>query len=232
MASKEQRCEFITALLAHDISNYNQTTRGYVEMLLDEQMGPLTEDQARVLTICLRQSNRIQSLIAAARMVTELQDQPPELKAVPLDDAIADAIRHTQATYADREVRVRFQPEQRIVLAEEPHLAVVFRNLLSNGVRHNDAEVVEIEVAVARAADDDPETGPWRVLVRDNGEGIPASRHPHLFDRLETLSIHGSGLGLSLVRFLVERWHGKVWIEPEAEGRGAELGLLLPAASI
>jgi signal transduction histidine kinase len=226
---KEARSEFVTALLAHDISNYNQTSRGYLEMLLDEQMGALTEDQSRAITICLRQSNRIQSLIESVRLIADLSDVPSEPRALSLDDAILDAIQHTQSTYADREVRVHFTPGDRAVLAEAAHLPTVFQHLLSNAVRHNDTEVVEIHVQVTRDPPDD-KTTPWKILIRDNGEGIPEPRQPHLFNRLESLAIHGSGLGLSLVRFLVERWNGQVWIEPRADGQGAVFGLTLPSA--
>lgn len=229
MPTGKEQSEFVTALLAHDISNYNQTSRGYLEMLLDEQMGPLTEDQSRAITICLRQSNRIQSLIESVRLIADLREQELEARALNLDDAILDAIQHTQSTYADREVRVHFAPAERLVLAEPAHLQTVFQHLLSNAVRHNDAEVVEIHIVAAREVPDDKAT-PWKIQIRDNGEGIPAARQPHLFNRLENLAIHGSGLGLSLVKFLVERWGGQVWIEPESEGKGAVIGLTLPSA--
>jgi len=229
MPTGKEQSEFVTALLAHDISNYNQTSRGYLEMLLDEQMGPLTEDQSRAITICLRQSHRIQSLIESVRMVADLRDQPVEAQPVSLDDAILDAIQHTQSTYADREVRVHFAAADRRVFAEDLHVQTVFQHLLSNAVRHNDSEVVEIHVQASREPPED-RTAPWKILVRDNGEGVPAARQPHLFNRLENLTIHGSGLGLSLVRFLVERWSGTVWIEPQAAGQGAVIGLTLPSA--
>ncbi len=228
MPTGKEQSEFVTAMLAHDISNYNQTSRGYLEMLLDEQMGPLTEDQSRAITICLRQSNRIQSLIESVRLIADLRDEPLEAKALSLDDAILDAIQHTQSTYADREVRVHFSPADRHVLAEPGHLVTAFQHLLSNAVRHNDTEVVEIHVLIAR--DGEEKTSPWKIQIRDNGEGIPLTRHPHLFNRLESLAVHGSGLGLSLVRFLVERWNGRIWIEPQAEGAGAVFGLTLPSA--
>lgn len=226
-SGKAERGEFMTSLLAHDISNYNQTSRGYLEMLLDEQMGPLTDDQARALTICLRQSARIQSLLESARVIVELSSNAPQVEPRDLDQAIQSAIQQTQATYADREIRVRFAPGGRQVMAE-PQIELLFRHLLSNAVRHNDLEVVEVSVDAERT--EEGQGGFWKVLIRDNGEGIPPARQQDLFDRLETLAVHGSGLGLSVVKFLITRWGGRVWLEPPAGGPGAVFGLMLPAA--
>jgi signal transduction histidine kinase len=219
--------EFVTSLLAHDISNYNQTSRGYLEMLLEEQMGPLTEEQARVLTVCLRQANRIQSLLESIRLLSDLTRTPIELDTFNLDDAIRDAVQWVEKDFADREIRARFTPAGRLVKAER-QLADVFRHLLSNAVRHNDAEVIEIEVRITER--EAAAERRWEVLVTDNGAGVPPARVPDIFSRLGHRDIHGSGLGLSVVRELVERWGGKVWLEPGRPGVGAIFGLQLVAA--
>ena len=215
--------EFITSLLAHDISNYNQTSRGYLEMLLEEYMGVLSEEHARVLTICLRQSHRIQSLLESVRLLSDLATTPFEPKLIDLDETIREAIRFVEKDFADREIRVRFTPAGRQTRVEE-HLGMVFRHLLSNAVRHNEAEVIEIDITIS----DTREPGFWRVLIGDNGDGVPPARREHLFARLDHRDIHGSGLGLSLVRRLVERWGGRVWLEPSEPGQGATFGLTLP----
>jgi signal transduction histidine kinase len=222
--SKAERAEFMTALLAHDISNYNQTTRGYLEMLLDEQMGPLTDEQSRALTICLRQSGRIQSLIESARLIDELEGTEPRLEPADLDEAIRDAVAQVQTSFADREVRVRFTPAGRRTLSEG-HLQTIFRHLVGNAVRHNESEVVEVDIEVTRP----DEKSPWLIRIRDNGEGVHPSRRAELFDRVEHLVIHGAGLGLPLVKLLVQRCGGSIWLEAPA-GRGTVFALSLPVA--
>jgi signal transduction histidine kinase len=223
-SNRAERGEFMTSLLAHDISNYNQTTRGYLEMLLDEQMGPLTDEQNRALTICLRQSGRIQSLIESVRLIHEVEGTESRLEPADLDEAIREAVVQVQTAFADREVRVRFIPGGRRALSEG-HLTTIFRHIIGNAARHNDSEVIEVDIEVSRAGD----KAPWTVKVIDNGEGIPAARQAELFDRLERLSIHGSGLGLSLVKLLVERCGGRVWLESREAG-GTIVGVELPSA--
>jgi signal transduction histidine kinase len=216
--------QLYVALLTHDISNYNQTTRGYLEMLLDEQLGPITDEQARVLTTCLRQCRRIQSLIDAIRLLEQLVRTAPATEPLDLDEVIRDTILAVQREYSDRDIRVRFIPAHRQVLAE-PQLSVVFHQLLSNATRHNDSEVVEIDLHLSKSTSEPPM---WRILVADNGNGVPPAKRDLVFGRLENEQVHGAGLGLSLTRALVTRWGGEIWLEQTDEGQGAIFGLTLP----
>jgi signal transduction histidine kinase len=219
--------DFLTMLLAHDISNYNQTSRGYLEMLLEEQMGPVAEEQGRVLGICLRQSYRIQSLIESVRLLYDLAAVPPVLEFTDLDAAIGQAISSVQGMFADRDVRVRFAPAGRSTMADA-YLGLLFQHLITNAVRHNPSEVAEIELDISHSGDQ--ARAPWRILVKDNGEGVAAARQPELFSRLDNRAIHGTGLGLSVVKKLVERYGGRLWLEASPEGQGAVFGLELPFA--
>lgn len=222
----ETYSEYFTAVLTHDISNFNQTTRGYIEMLLNEQMGQLTEEQARALSNCLRQCRRIQSLIESVRLLAETTKTDPVVKEVSLDQAVRDAMQAVQTEFADREIRVRFTPAERMVRAETT-LTNVFRHLLTNAVRYNDCEVVEVDLEIQRVGDSQPPV--WKIMVADNGNGVPQARREQLFDRLQLREVHGAGLGLSLVRELVTRWGGDLWLERTSDD-GTVFGISLPLA--
>lgn len=219
--------QFITSLLAHDIANYNQTSRGYLEMLLEEQMGPLTDEQARVLVICLRQSIQIQNLIDSVRLIGELATTETKLEPVDLDETIRDVIQRVQTEFADREIRVQFIPAGRQALGQADQMAIVFRHLIGNAVRHNDAEIVEVDIQIS--AIDSPEPI-WQISIKDNGDGVPMIRRQEMFNRLANHNIHGSGLGLSVVKMLVSRFGGNVWLEPSDPGQGATFTLTLRRA--
>jgi len=225
MESSEKAHQFYTALLAHDISNFNQTTRGYLEMLLAEQMGSLSEEQNRVLTTCLRQCRRIQSLVDAIRLLERLESEAPKIEPVELDAAIKTAVVMAQQEFSEQDIRVRFTPARRVVLAE-PTLQDVVRQLIGNAARHNNAEVVEVELELEQVDGDPPM---WRMMVRDNGDGVPTAKREYIFTRLESGRVHGSGVGLSLAAILVKRWSGRLWLEDTPSGQGAVFGLELPA---
>ncbi len=222
--AKVDLSDYITALLSHDISNFNQTSRGYLEMLLAEQMGTLNPDQLRALTICLRQTTRIQNLIDSARLVVQLTSSSATLKPQDLDMAITEAIRQVENEFSEREVRVSFTEAERKVLAEG-YLQNLMRQLLGNSVRHNDSQVVEISIVITPQEEPAPM---WKVLVSDNGNGVPGNRQDELFDRVATREIHGAGLGLALAKTLLSRWGGEIWLESSAEGEGTTFGVTIP----
>ena len=199
--------EYFTALLSHDISNYNQTIRGYLEMLLNEQMGPVTAEQSRALGRCLKQSRRIQSLIESVRLLHELDGAEVQLRELSLDAAIKEALEVVQNDFADREIRARFTAAARATRAE-PQLTAVFVHIFNNAVKFNTCDLVEIDVQVARVNDR------WEIRIVDNGGGVPAARSDSLFERYRSHEIHGSGLGLSVVREMMKRWGGEIRIAP------------------
>jgi signal transduction histidine kinase len=216
--------DYITALLSHDISNFNQTSRGYLEMLLAEQMGTLNPDQLRAMAICLRQTTRIQNLIDAGRLMVQLTSTPINVRAQDLDGAITEAIRQVENEFSEREVRVSFTEDDREALAEG-YLQNLMRQLISNGVRHNDSKVVEISVEITAAEEPVPH---WRILVKDNGNGVQAGRQEDLFDRVAAREVHGAGLGLALASNLLKRWGGTIWLEGSTEGDGSTFGVTVP----
>ncbi len=223
-SKQEEYCEFVTALLAHDISNYNQTSCGYLEMLLEEKLGSLTDDQARAISICLRQAHRIQSLIESIRLFDELRPIPPQPEVQDLDEAIRQSIQIVQRSFAEREIRFRFLSAKRSVLTE-PHLVPLFTHLFNNAVHFNDSEIVEVDVTIAPTSDPDKR---WLIQIVDNGDGIPPAKRDELFNRIDNHNMHGRGIGLSLVKFLVQRWGGKIWVDPDTPDSGASISFTLP----
>jgi len=103
------------------------------------------------------------------------------------------------------------------VLTEEVTLMQIFQNLISNSIKYRSGETPKIHVSAERDA------GGWLFAVRDNGVGIDpqyAERVFGMFKRLHGSEIPGTGIGLALVRKIVERQGGRIWVESEA-GKGA-----------
>lgn len=215
-----------TALITHDVSNYNQTTRGYLEMLLDEQMGPLTDEQTRALSTCLRQCLRIQSLMDSIALLEQMAQRECRPEVLDAGQILREQVAVVQHEFSDRDIRLRSAAVDCRVKAE-PQLSLVFRHLLRNAVQHNDREVVEIGITAREPTGDDPR---WRFSISDNGPGVPPARREGLFLRLDGQTVHGSGLGLAVCKRLLERWGGEIWLEESPGERGAVIGLSLPAA--
>jgi PAS domain S-box-containing protein len=122
-------------------------------------------------------------------------------------------------------VRVEVQPEMPTLVTERLPLQQVFLNLISNAAKYNDAEHPRIEVGWEDAGEE------YQFRVSDNGPGIDPEYHDRIFGIFQTLEardkVEGTGIGLSLVKKLVESRGGRVWVESQV-GEGATFRLLWP----
>jgi signal transduction histidine kinase len=110
----------------------------------------------------------------------------------------------------------------------------VFVNLITNAVKHSDEEKpVTVNVKVEPVNENSKKY--YRCIVEDDGPGISDEVKGKLFHRFQRgeTKAHGKGLGLYLVRTLVEGYHGKVWVEDRVPGdhtKGTRFVVMLPAA--
>ena len=105
-------------------------------------------------------------------------------------------------------------------------LEQVFRNLLANAIKHHDRAEGRLRVSAST-----PRPGWVEFVVTDDGPGIAPEFHERVFQLFQTLKprdrVEGSGMGLALVRRLVDRQGGEVWIGA-AEGRGSAIHFTWP----
>ncbi len=110
----------------------------------------------------------------------------------------------------------------------------IFTNLIGNSIKHSSPDKpLVIDIRVARVKEKD--IGYLRITIEDNGPGIPNWLKDKIFLRFQRgqTSAHGKGLGLYIVRALVDDFGGKVWVEdrrPGDSGQGARFVVVLPAA--
>jgi PAS domain S-box-containing protein len=196
--------ELLTQMMSHDIRNDLGVVVGYAEVL--EEF--VDEDGRRHLEEVLAAANDAVDLtqsasdLAAAMRRSDLEREP-----IPLGNTLKSQIEQVRATHGGASVTVEGEVPSTRVLADE-RLDSVFRNLLKNAVQHNDKPVPEVQTSVE--ADDDTVV----VRVSDNGPGIPDDMKSEMFGRgSKGLDSEGTGIGLYLVRTLVEQYDGDVRIE-------------------
>jgi signal transduction histidine kinase/ActR/RegA family two-component response regulator len=223
--------EFLSTV-SHEIRNPLNAVLGWTRILLDrKEVDP--EVLARALRVIDRnaalQARMIDDLLDVARIASgklRLEMQTVDLPAVAL--AAVDVVGPS-ATAKQIEVRTRLDPKAPLVLGDPQRLQQVIWNLLSNAVKFTDPGGL-IEVSVARVGK------VTRLAVRDTGSGISPDFLPFVFERFRQSDAssarrHGGlGLGLALVRELVELHGGTVRAESQGERQGATFTIDLPTA--
>jgi len=197
---------------------------GHAELLA---RGLTSRQEGHDIQVVLGELNRLRRI--AERLLVIAAAEGPEflhLEPVALDSFTMEILRRWRPT-ANRSWQVG-RLDQATVQADRERLGLAVDALLENAVRHTgDGDVIKLSVLAARAG------GPARMIVADDGQGIPAELLPHIFDRFRSGDSghpRGTGLGLALVR-AVARAHGGDVLVRSRPNRGSEFELLLPAPS-
>jgi PAS domain S-box-containing protein len=220
--------EFL-ATLSHELRTPLTAILGWAGLLRSVHLDAETATNA--LEIIERnarsQKQLIDDLLDASRIISgklRLEVRPTQLAGVV--EATLDSIRPAAAA-KEVELRARLDAEAIHVAGDAERLQQIVWNLLSNAVKFT-PRGGRIEVTLAREGD------AAHITVADTGVGIAPEFLPHVFERFRqadattTRGFGGLGLGLSIVRHLVELHGGTVKVESEGTGRGATFSVRLP----
>jgi signal transduction histidine kinase len=157
-----------------------------------------------------------------------------DLTGEDLGAALSDAITVVNRAFPERSIAIRSAiPMGKHFVKANTFLRDLFVNILSNAVKFDQSKRVRVDVSVSMAQLTNGEY--WLVSVVDRGRGIPDDRKTAVFERFATgeTGVKGFGLGLSIVRTVVDRFGGRIWVEDRIEGdfsKGAVFKILLPKA--
>lgn len=221
------RRDFV-ANVSHELRTPLTAIRGYVEALLDDPPSP--DDRRAFLEIIARHTTRMERLVKDLLRLARLDagQETPELVACDLVSVVQGAIHELDGPIQSQRTRVRVEiPEDARTLVSDPaRLHDVLRNLVENAVTYA-ADEGEVIVEAQR----DGQAMVLRVL--DNGPGIPAADLTRVFERFYRVDKSrarapgGTGIGLAIVKHLVELLGGTVTAGTRAEG-GAVFTVRLP----
>jgi len=146
-----------------------------------------------------------------------------------LGDLVQEAIGVVEGVISNNHVQIDVASEWPPVFGDRVRLLEVFQNLIENAVKHmGDQPDPRIEIGIRQEGEANI------CYVRDNGMGIDPRFHEKifgLFDKLDPRSA-GTGVGLALVRRIVEVYGGRIWVESDGEGRGATFCFTLPSEGV
>jgi two-component system, OmpR family, phosphate regulon sensor histidine kinase PhoR len=232
---EEMRADFI-ANASHELRTPLASLSGFIETL----QGPARDDPAareRFLAIMKSQASRmarlIDDLLSLSRVELNVHVQPKtEVELVSIIRQVADAL---QMLARDRNVAIAIAapPGPLVVQGDRDELTRVFENLVENALKYG-ATGQRVDLTLSRAEAEEG-VGEAVVAVRDYGPGIPAEHLPRLTERFYRIDVGqsrtegGTGLGLALVKHILNRHRGRLSIESRP-GSGAIFTVRLPLA--
>lgn len=212
------------ANISHELRTPLTHIKGYVELLVTESLGPLTPEQRHALQVSQQSTNKLESLIEDLIMVSLASRGELSIKQENVDiRRLANLAIKSNANKAQERgvnLNVLFDENLPLVQADPQKIAWVLNQLVDNGVKFTPSEG-RVLVHVKREGDN-----LVVVSVTDTGIGIPASRIDDIFESFHQLDgssqrrYGGTGLGLSLVRQIIEA-HGSMLEVQSIEGRGS-----------
>jgi PAS domain S-box-containing protein len=209
---------------SHDLSEPLRMVSSYVQLLSRRYEGQLDSDADEFIEFAVDGVNRMQRLIEDLLTYSRVGTSDYELAPVDCAALVEDTLGGMRATIADSGAIVTHD-DLPTVQGDESQLRQLFQNLISNGIKFVKEDAPRIEVSAER------ERRAWRFSVADNGIGIDAQHADRIFavfKRLHSREAYaGSGIGLSICKRIVERHHGRIWVEAN-DGGGSRFCFTIP----
>ena len=224
LESKNAELERFTYTVSHDLKSPLITIRGFLGHLLDDankgNLVRMQEDAGRISDATTRMQRLLDELLELSRIGRLVS--PPEN--VPFEQIVRDALSLVEGRISNRNIQVHIMPDMPRVHVDRIRLVEVMQNLLDNAAKFmGDQSDPSIEIGSSQ------QDGQTVFFVKDNGIGIEPKFHAKifgLFDKLNPAS-EGTGVGLALVKRIIEIHGGRIWVESEL-GKGVTFHFTLP----
>lgn len=229
----DQARRLLLADVSHELRTPLTAMRGYLETLSMSELDLDPETRARYVGVISEESHRLERIVGDLLDLAKLEGGGDSLDVqdVPVEALFGRAVARHGREAATRKVafETSIGPEAEIVSGDPLRLEQALQNLAANALRHTPAGGrVDLKSEIA--------DGAVVLSVHDTGAGIPPEHLPRLFDRFyrtDPSRVHdtpGSGLGLSIVKAIVERHGGSVSVTSSPDG-GSTFAMRLPLSS-
>lgn len=251
--SQQSRHALDLASAAHELKTPLAIMAGYIDLLLGQSCGPLSDAQKKILNEMQVNATRLQAIVRDFLAYSSLEKGKLELKARSgdINSCVNEVCNAWLPRFHGKQVALYFSPDPGVpeFSFDGPKVQHIVSNLLENALKFTPtAGTVWVSVAPhnwerrseqhrtskveRRRRQRQAVLNSARVTVADTGPGISPEFHQEIFDdfvRLEGEEQEGVGLGLSVARRLVQAHGGKIWVESEG-GSGSRFCFLLPFA--
>jgi len=222
LSRANKQLEEFAYIAAHDLKRPLRgigTLADWLVMDYADKFDDAGKEQVKLLTVRAKQMS---VLIDNIQQYSMLGQSIQKKQQVDLNEVLSEVI---SIIAPPENIEITVEDELPALMCEKTHIIQIFQNLLSNAIKHMDKPIGQIKVNCAE------EDYFWKFSVIDNGPGIHHRHSEKIFKIFQTLSprdgVESTGIGLSIVKKLVELNNGKVWVESDV-GQGSTFFFTLP----
>jgi len=227
LQEKSAALERFTYAISHDLKSPLVTVKtflGYLEQdLLRSDTGRIEKDMFYMRTAADKMGRSLDELLKVLR-IGHIANTPVR---VTFRELVEEALNVVAGPIAERGVKVQVNDAPITLYGDRPRLVEIWQNLVENAVKFmGDQASPRIEIGAERRG------GDTIFFVRDNGTGIDPRHQAKVFDLFVKIGAKsaGAGLGLALIKRIVELYRGTIWLESKGLGQGACFLFTLPGA--
>ncbi len=218
--------ENILSIVSHDLKNPLYIIQDFASILLQEYNESLSEDGLYYIKRIKANALNMEKLILDLLELSRVSRSKGVRQECPVSDLIQRALEEFRQVIRNKGIEVKISGNFPICFCEPERIFQVFMNLLSNSIKFmQDAENPTVEIGYIATPEE------HEFFVKDNGIGIEKEYHDKIFvifQRLQDVrDVEGTGVGLTIVKKIVETYGGRVWVESE-KGKGATFYFTIP----
>lgn len=214
--------------VSHELRTPLTFIKGYVELLLEEDMGPINERQRESLSIVAEKTNSVTRLVSDIIFLEQIERESLEISELKMEELAQLALQGCEVTAVAAGIHLQTALEANLPTArgDKDRVNQVFDNLLANAIKFS-PNGGTISVSLRQQG------GSIVASVSDTGIGIPADRCDRIFERFyqvdgsATRQFGGAGVGLAIVKRIIEAHSGRVWVESKV-GVGSTFSFTIP----
>jgi light-regulated signal transduction histidine kinase (bacteriophytochrome) len=211
-----QELEQFAYVASHDLKAPLRGINNLAKWLEEDLKGVLEGETKENMDLLRRRVTRLESLLDDLLAYSRAGQKKDNAVLVDSEEMVNDIVYLFDDQHLDLKVRINALPT---FSTQKSALELVLRNLISNAIKHHDRTEINLDISAK-------ENGKfYRFSVKDDGPGIAIEYHERIFEMFKTLKprdeIEGSGMGLAIIKKLIERQGGNIWVESQAGKRGA-----------
>lgn len=220
-----EELENFAYIVSHDLKAPIRGIGSVADWLKEDYAHLMDEEGKNLLELMKRRVLRMQQLIEGILKYSRVGRKDGEKEELDVNLILDDAVDTVVSGLGNNDFALIVPEKLPNIIHNEIRMRQVFQNLISNAIKYGDKKKCTVEITAKDVGDF------WEFCVEDNGPGIKPIYHDRIFKIFQTLQardkFESTGVGLSIIKKIVEQENGRIWIESE-DGKGARFLFTLP----